>query len=119
MSEQPGTQPADDTAPAGDERLPHLEDAATPDAKAALDGEHGADEQIRGEWQRAGEMQQESDHLREVLDDARQAVQRASDADSMESGGLGVLPEDVQDTGSGKADESDEEEVSDEERARS
>lgn len=99
--------------------LPHLEDAATPEAKAALDNEHGADEQIRGEWQRAGEMQQESDHLREVLDDARQAVQKASDADSMESGGIGVRPEDVQDTGSGKADESDEEHVEDEERAHS
>lgn len=99
--------------------LPHLEEAATPDAKAALDNEHGADEQIRGEWQRAGEMQQESDHLREVLDDARQAVQKASDADSMESGGLGVRPEDVQDTGSGDADKPDEAEARDEERARS
>ncbi|HEU5429716.1 MAG TPA: hypothetical protein VFU74_22735 [Actinocrinis sp.] len=50
------------------------------------------------------EMQQESDHLREVIDDARQAVARASDADSMESGGIGIPPEDVQDTGSGHAE---------------
>src|SRR5581483_7805780 len=82
VSEETGTQRADDTAPANDEGLPQLEDAATPEAT------HSADEQIRGEWQRAGEMQQESDHLREVLDDARQAVQKASDADSMESGGI-------------------------------
>jgi len=113
VSEETGTQRADDTAPANDEGLPQLEDAATPEAT------HSADEQIRGEWQRAGEMQQESDHLREVLDDARQAVQKASDADSMESGGIGVRPEDVQDTGSGDAEEPDEEEARDEERARS
>lgn len=119
MSEETGTQPAHGAAPADDDRLAHLEDAAAPDAKAALDNKHGADEQIRGEWQRAGEMQQESDHLREVLDEARQAVQKASDADSMESGGLGVRPEDVQDTGSGEADEPDREEARDEERARS
>lgn len=90
MSEEAST-------PAQDEQLPDLEDAGTPEAK------HSSDEQIRGEWQRAGEMQQESDHLREVLDDARQAVAKASDADSMESGGIGVRPEDVQDTGSGDA----------------
>jgi len=50
------------------------------------------------------EMQQESDHLREVLDDARQAVAKASDANSMVSGGIGIPPEDVQDTGSGHAE---------------
>lgn len=104
------------TPPANDEELPPLEDAGTPEAKhGGIEG--AADEQIRGEWQRAGEMQQESDHLREVLDDARQAVAKASDADSMESGGIGVRPEDVQDTGSGDAEKSDErDEVKDRER---
>jgi hypothetical protein len=85
------------------EELPQLEDAATPEAKhGGVEG--AADEQIRGEWRRAGEMQEESDHLREVLDEARQAVAKASDANSMESGGVGVRPEDVQDTGSGDAE---------------
>ncbi len=107
MSEETSTPSANGTAPANDEGLPHLEDAGTPEAKhGGIEG--AADEQIRGEWQRAGEMQQESDHLREVLDDARQAVAKASDADSMESGGIGVRPEDVQDTGSGDAENSDE-----------
>ena len=110
MSEETSPSSANDTAPANDEELPHLEDAAAPDAKHG-DIEGTADEQIRGEWQRAGEMQQDSDHLREVLDDARQAVAKASDADSMESGGIGVRPEDVQDTGSGDAETSDEEGV--------
>ncbi|HEU5355815.1 MAG TPA: hypothetical protein VFU65_15190 [Actinocrinis sp.] len=90
-----------------DQGLPQLEDAGTPEAKH--EGVEGAaDEQIRGEWRRAGEMQQESEHLREVLDDARQAVAKASDANSMESGGVGVRPEDVQDIGSGNAEEGDE-----------
>jgi hypothetical protein len=106
------------TAPANDEGLPELEDAASPEAKHGDDNAGAADEQIRGEWQRAGEMQQESDHLREVLDDARQAVAKASDANSMESGGLGVRPEDVQDFGSGNAEETGEE-AKDQERARS
>lgn len=96
-----------DIEPAKDADTPHLEDAAAPDTKHGV-GESGADEQIRGEWQRAGQMQQESDHLREVLDDARDAVQKASDADSMAAGGIGVQPEDVQDEGSGHADEEDE-----------
>jgi hypothetical protein len=91
--------------PERDDELPQLEDAANPEAKHGEADGGAADEQIRGEWQRAGEMQQESDHLREVLDDARQAVAKASDANSMESGGVGVQPQDVQDFGSGKADE--------------
>lgn len=93
-----------DIEPAKDAGVPHLEDGAAPHTKHGV-SESGAEEQIRGEWQRAGEMQQESDHLRNVLDDARDAVQKASDADSMASGGIGVRPEDVQDEGSGRADE--------------
>ncbi len=93
-------------ATADDEQMPHLEDAASPGDKHSIVEGQGAEEEIRGEWQRAGEMQQQSDHLRDVLDEAREAVAKASDADSMESGGLGVRPEDVQDQGSGKAEES-------------
>lgn len=102
---KPATGPREGAIePAKDEQVPHLEDAATPQAK------HSADEQLRGEWQRAGQMQEESDHLRDVLDDARQAVAKASDADSMAAGGIGVAPEDVQDEGSGRADGEDGEE---------
>ncbi len=100
MSEETSATPPDD------EQMPPLEDAASPDDKHSVVEGRGADEEIRGEWQRAGEMQQESDHLREVLAEAREAVGKASDADSMASGGLGVRPEDVQDQGSGNAEES-------------
>jgi hypothetical protein len=120
VSEETGTASEETGTASAHEELPPLEDAGTPGAKHGDVPEGAADEQIRGEWQRAGEMQQESDHLREVLEDARQAVARASDADSMESGGIGVRPEDVQDFGSGDAEESDENEAKDEhERMRS
>ncbi len=88
-----------------DERPAHLEDAGTPEAEYGSHGDQNAEEEIRGEWRRAGEMQQESDHLRDLLDDAKVAAQKAEDADSMASGGLGVRPEDVQDEGSGRAQE--------------
>jgi hypothetical protein len=88
-----------------DQQPVHLEDAGTPEAKYGAHGDQSAEEEIRGEWQRAGEMQQESEHLREVLNEARAAVQKAEEAGSLASGGMGVRPEDVQDEGSGRADE--------------
>lgn len=107
VPEETKTVREEDAAPAGagpGDQLPHLEDAGTPEAKYGAHGDTDAQDEIRGEWRRAGEMQRESDHLREVLDDARVAVQKAEEADSMASGGLGVRPQDVQDEGSGRAD---------------
>lgn len=74
-----------------------LEDAAAPDAK------HASDSPTQGEWKRAAAMHDQSEHLREVLDDARDAVRSAHEADSMASGGEGVPPQAVQDEGSGDA----------------
>jgi hypothetical protein len=79
------------------ENQTQLEDAAAPEAK------HATDPETRGEWERAAAAQAQSEHLREVLDEARQAARTAHEADSLASGGEGVEPQDVQDEGSGDA----------------
>ncbi len=76
------------------ERQTPIEDAGAPEAK------HATDPQTRGEWERAAALEDQSEHLRGVLDDAREAARRAHEADSMASGGEGVEPQDVQDAGS-------------------
>ena len=72
-----------------------LEDAAAPDA------EHASDPETQGERERLAEADDQSEHLRELLDDAREAVHKAHEADSLASGGEGVQPQAVQDEGSG------------------
>ena len=57
----------------------------------------------QGEWERAAAMQDQSEYLRSVLDEAREAARRAHEADSLASGGEGVEPQDVQEEGSGNA----------------
>ncbi len=75
-----------------------LEDAGAPEAK------HAQDANTQGEWERSSQMQDKSDHLRNVLDEARRAADKAHDADSMAAGGLGVEPQEVQEIGSGDAE---------------
>jgi len=86
------------TTPASDPAEPHLEDAAAPDAK------HADESEIRGEWRRAAEAESQSEHLRQVLDEARQAADRAHEADSLASQGLGT--EAVEDQGTEGTEES-------------
>jgi hypothetical protein len=74
-----------------------LEDAGAPKAK------HATDPGTRGEWERAAALDDQSEHLRGVLDEAREAARRAHEADSLASGGEGVEPQDVQEKGSGDA----------------